>query len=238
MTKPNTYFLGTYKRTEIFLKEPEIPALTHCKEHIPEFFPAKFYTAPKTFVELAGPSDFSRSLAPLGYYSQEEADVVSFYGAQDECLSFAIEKEALEYAPSSILLDWNESMTLPSTIQLENLLMSFIEEFQPELAFITNKEIFHSDEIEERPYFDDDEMKILRMIHWITWLTPRHLEKLGRSKIESIKDIVKVQDCAGGVLITLMPEPFENENPKHQAIRIEVEDRLGLMELYKLKGVR
>ena len=231
----DNWVLGIYKTNEFFNGEPEVPALEVCKKFYSEFFPAKFYTSPKTYEEINDPVEFSRSLAAPGYYTPEsEVEVVIFYGAQDEKMDISIIQDEPGYVPSSILLRWKEIDKIPSAGVLENLLMEFINEFSAEEARVFSSEFYSSNEIYNR---NIGELDIPEAINWITWITPSQVKIIGAEKIESIKDIVKVQDCVGGVLITLMPEPFENENPKHQAIRIEVEDRLGLTELYKSGNV-
>lgn len=226
----NTYMLAIYKRTEVFKELPEVPALEQLKKYYPALFPVKFYVSPKDYVAIQEPQEFSRSLAPEGYYTDDDVEVTIISGANGERISFTMVESDPEYVPCNILLKWNNQGSLPPVETLENLLMGFIEEFLPDSGFVANCEFFHSDELYERAY---DALLMPHSIQWITWLSPVQVQTIGKAKIEALEDIVKLQACGGGYLLTLTEEPFDNTNEAHRRKSKEVEDRLGLTKMYQ-----
>lgn len=229
-----SYTLGIYLTNKVFDCEPEITVLETCYTLYNEFFPAKLHISPKDFLKIELPNDFSRKLDTCGSYDNEGLSFVKFHGQNNEEVSILIMNE-ISSIPSSVTIEWKNANALPSSERLEKLICSFIDQFSAEGARIVCDEFIVSDEIYDRTV---NESVVPKAMNWITWLTPTYMKTIGEDKIESIKDIVKVQDCFGGYLVTLMPEPFENDNPKHQAIRKEVEDRLGLTEIYESGGTR
>ena len=230
----NSYTLALHNTLEIFNGEPEVPVLQICERYYPELFPVKFYTAPDQFIEIGSPEEFSRSIASSGQYTSE-VELVSFYGKKDEELSISIVYDEPELVPCSISITWQSLQDVPSTELVEVLIEAFVDRFAMNKASLYSDEVIANDEF----YFrETGGLDVPKIVTWITWITSEQVKIIGEKRIDLIRDFVKVRDFEGGVLVTLLDEPFDFENPKHQAIRIEVEDRLGLTELYRSKGVR
>ena len=230
MSQNYQYYLGIYKNKEPFSYAPEVSVLQTCQNVYPEFFPAKFYTAPYKFETLGNPQDFSREMAPPGHYGSDEIDFSTFYGEKDERLSISMADDDIDLVPCNILLSWENIEDIPTIDRLEEIFKVLAKTFSADLGRVSNSNFAISNEIYDRVV---DHNKYPKLMEWITWLHPAHTQNIGAEKIEALKDIVRVQPFMDGYLVTLTDEPYDDAIPEHRKIRIEVEGRLGLTAIYE-----
>lgn len=226
------YYIGIYTKDKPFDKDVVWKSLEVVLERYPGFFPAKFEKARKIYHDIVTPADFSYDLIPKGYWIEEGVSVrIPIVGNNGAELVILDDRDST-IIPSSVVLGWKKKELLPDTAIVEAVFAGLIEVLHPVSARVTHNELLIRDDVYERSFLLDDSV-LPEALTWMTLLGPKHIATIGEAQIEKIKDFVSLTPCADGYILTLMQEPYYDDNPAHVAFRKEIEDKLGLTALYK-----
>jgi Immunity protein 52 len=68
---------------------------------------------------------------------------------------------------------------------------------------------------------------------WMTYYSDQIVQWIGRDKFDALGKIIKVEPFASGLLVQLTDEPFDYDNPVHEALELKVIETLELFRFVK-----
>lgn len=229
----DAFYLGLYKSGSPYDSNIVGMVLSALKTEYPEFFPATFQTGPDKHVKIEASEDFDYGLIPFDYWVEPDLSVrIPFVGANGVELVILDDRES-KPIPSNVVLTWPDHRTLPERAVLEKIFCTLIQTCAPSYAHVNNIKVTFNDDFYERS-FQVKEVEIPATLYWITWFSPNYMRTVPEEKLLKLKEMngVQVNACAEGFIVSLLDEPFDEENPVHLQRRLEAENISGLTAIY------
>ncbi len=221
------YFMGIYTYHYPFPVNPMNILLAALTQFHPEFYPAKMYTAPETWIEINSPDDFSMEKVPDEYWMEKDKSIhIPIHGANGIELSLSDYRNP-DVIPSSVTMNWPSVDVIPGFSKLEALLSFLCDELDATFGLISDKETFYSDELYDKR-FEIDMSATPITVYWINWFGKAYLETIGNSHIASAHNMLSVKTTQRGQLVSLQKEPFDRKNPQHVINQKNVVEELGI----------